>query len=88
MQWLIVVAKAEDTAVVPDALPVLAESGKFAVGGIVPNLMGAVEASGKGAEGKKGEVRVLGLSLHATLLNCAHRYAYNCLPSADHKCHR
>ena len=50
----VVVASAEDTAVVPDALPVLAESGRFAVGGIAPNLMGAVEASGRGRGRKRG----------------------------------
>ena len=50
----VVVASAEDTAVVPDALPVLAESGRFAVGGIAPNLMGAVEASGRGSGRKRG----------------------------------
>ena len=49
----VVVARTEDIAVMLDALPVLAESGRFAVGDIAPN-MGAVEASGRGLEGKRG----------------------------------
>ena len=39
---------------VPKALPVLVESGKFAVGGITPNLIEAVEASWRGGR-RKGE---------------------------------